>query len=67
MKKVILIVTLSLFGLTAVITAPPSGSIVWAQKKDRDDKKNPAGPPVIRDKGNKDKPKDPPPKKDRKP
>lgn len=67
MKKVFLIVTLSLFGVTTVITAPPSGSVALAQKKGKDEKKNPPGPPVIRDKGSKDKPKEPPPKKEKKP
>ena len=67
MKKVFLIVTLSLFGVTAVFTAPPSGAVVFAQRKDKDDKKNPPGPPVIKDKRGQDKPKEPPPKRDRKP
>lgn len=67
MKKLVLIVTLSLFGASVVVNAPPSGSIVLAQKKDKDDKKNPSGPPVVRDKGKNDKPKDPPSRKDKKP
>lgn len=67
MKKAVLIVTLSMFGMTAVISAPPSGSIVLAQKKGKDEKKNPPGPPVIRDKGNKERPKEPPSKKGKKP
>jgi hypothetical protein len=67
MKKVFLIVTLSLFGVTAVFTTPPSGSVVFAQNKDKDNKKNPPGPPVVKDKGSHDKSKEPPPKKDRKP
>jgi hypothetical protein len=67
MKKLFLLVTLSLFGATAVVTAPPCGSVAFAQKKDKDEKKNPPGPPVIKDKGNRDKPKEPPPKKDKKP
>lgn len=67
MKKVVLIVTMSLFGFTAVISAPPAGSIVLAQKKDKGDKKNPPGPPVIRNKGSQEKPKEPPPRKDKKP
>ena len=67
MKKFFLIITLALFGVTSVVTAPLCGSVAFAQKKDKDDKKNPAGPPVIRDKGGRDKPKEPPPKKDRKP
>ena len=67
MKKVILIVTLSLFGVTTMISVPPSGSVVMAQRKDKGDKKNPPGPPVIRNKGNQEKPKEPPPKRERKP
>lgn len=67
MKKLVLIVTLSLFATTAVVTAPPCGFVAYAQKKDKDEKKNPPGPPVIKDKGNREKPKEPPPKKDKKP
>ena len=67
MKKFFLIITLSLFGATAVFTAPPDGYVAYAQKKDKDEKKNPPGPPVIRDKGNQDKSKEPPPSKDKKP
>ena len=67
MKKLFLIVTLSIFGATAMITARLDGSVAFAQKKDKDEKKNPPGPPVIKDKGSQDKPKEPPPKKDRKP
>lgn len=67
MKKIVLIVTLSMFGVTTAMTAPPSGSVVLAQKKGKDEKKNPPGPPVIRDKGNKERPKEPPPKRDKRP
>lgn len=70
MKKIVLIVTLSMFGVTTAISAPPSGWVVLAQKKGKDEKKNPPGPPVIRDKGNrgeKEKPKEPPRKKEKKP
>ena len=52
MKKAFLILTLSLFGMTTVITAPPVGGVVLAQKKDKDEKRNPPGPPVIKNKGN---------------
>jgi hypothetical protein len=62
MKKVFLIITLSIFGVGAVVTEPPGRAVVFAQRKDKDEKKNPSGPPVIRDKG-KEKPKEPPPKK----
>jgi len=68
MKKFVLIITLSLFGATAVTTAPFGGDIAVAQKKDKDDKKNTPGPPVVKPKGNQgDKSKQPPPKKDKKP
>jgi len=68
MKKAFLILSLSLFGAVAVSPAPGSGSsVVFAQRKDKDDKKNPAGPPVVRPKGGQDKGKEPPPRKDKKP
>lgn len=68
MKKVFLMITLSIFGATAMVGSPGSDSIVFAQKKDKDEKKkDPPGPPVIRDKGKQDKPKEPPPRKDKKP
>ena len=67
MKNLFLIITLSLYGVTAVATAPAGGSVAFAQKKDKDEKKNPPGPPVIKDKGNQEKSKEPPPKKDKRP
>jgi hypothetical protein len=67
MKKFVLIITLSLFGATAITTAPFGGDVAVAQKKDKDDRKNTPGPPVVKDKGNQEKPKQPPPKKDKKP
>jgi hypothetical protein len=67
MKKFVLIITLSVFGATTVATAPFGGNVVVAQKRDKDDKKNTPGPPVIKDKGPQDKSKQPPPKKDKKP
>ena len=61
MKKAFLITLLSLFGSTAMLPAPGSTSVVFAQKKD--DRKDPAGPPVVKPKGGgQDKPKDPPKK-----
>ena len=65
MKKAFLILTLSLFGATTVITAPPAGYVAMAQKKDKDEKRNPPGPPVVKDKGNREKPKEPPKKEKR--
>ena len=67
MKKAFLILTLSLFGVVAVVPAPGGSSVAFAQKKDKDDKKNPAGPPVVKPKGGQDKGKEPPPRKDKKP
>ena len=67
MKKVVLIITLSVFGVTTMVSAPPNGSVALAQKRGKDEKKNPPGPPVIKDKGSQEKPKEPPPKRDRKP
>lgn len=67
MKKAFLIITLSLFGAVAIVPAPGGSSVVFAQKKDKDDKKNPTPPPVVRDKGKQDKAKEPPPRKDRRP
>jgi hypothetical protein len=67
MKKLVLLVTLSLFGVTAMVTNPGGRSVVFAQKDKDEKKKDPPGPPVIKDKGKEDKPKEPPPKKDKKP
>jgi uncharacterized alpha/beta hydrolase family protein len=67
MKKFFLLITLSLFGATALVTIPGSCSVVFAQKDKDEKKKDTPGPPVIKDKGKQDKPKEPPPKKDKKP
>ena len=65
MKKVTLIIFLSLFSAATVLPAPGSTSVVFAQK-DKDDKKNPPGPPVVKPKGGgQDKSKDNPPKKNK--
>lgn len=67
MKKAFLIITLSLFGMTASMPTPGNGSVVLAQRKDKDEKKkDPPGPPVVRDKGKQEKHKDPP-RKDKRP
>jgi hypothetical protein len=66
MKKVVLAITLALFGVTALGTLPSDAVMVYAQKKGEDKKKDPPGPPVVRDKGRDQKPKDPP-KRDKKP
>jgi hypothetical protein len=67
MKKLFLLIALSLFGVTSLAATPCSGSVVFAQKDKDEKKKDPPGPPVIKDKGKQDKPKEPPPKKDKKP
>lgn len=68
MKKFFLIITMSLFGIAAVGTIPGDDSVVFAQKRDRNEKKkDPPGPPVVRDKGKPEKPKEPPPPKGKKP
>lgn len=66
MKKVVLAITLALFGVTALGTVPSDAVMVYAQKKGEDKKKDPPGPPVVRDKGRDQKPKDPP-KRDKRP
>ena len=66
MKKVVLALIISLFGVWALGIAPDATPAVYAQKRD-DRKKDPPGPPVQRDKRG-DRPRDnPPPKRDRKP
>jgi hypothetical protein len=67
MKRVFLIITLAVFGATAVITPAGGPSVAFAQRKEKDEKKNPPGPPVVRDKGKQEKPKEPPPRKEKKP
>ena len=67
MKKGLLVLTLLLFGTVAAVPLPTDSSVVYAQKKDKDDKKNPTPPPVVRDKGKQEKPKEPAPRKDKKP
>jgi hypothetical protein len=67
MKKGFLLFTLFLFGTVAVVPLPTGSSVVYAQKKDKDDRKNPTPPPVVRDKGKQEKPKEPPPRKGKKP
>lgn len=69
MKKVGLAITLALFGATAVVAVPadPVPAAAYDQKRDDDRKrKDPPGPPIVKDKRGDQKPKDPP-KKDKKP
>lgn len=67
MKKFFLCVVIALFSVTAFGSFPTDTSVVYAQKKGEDkgkDKKNPPGPPIVKDKGQPKPPKDKP--KDRK-
>lgn len=66
MKKVFLAIMLALFGVTALGTMPSDAVVVYAQKRGEDKKKDPPGPPVVKDKGRDSKPKEPP-KRDKKP
>jgi hypothetical protein len=67
MKKVLIAIILALFSVTAIGTSTTPALSAYAQKKD-DKKKDPPGPPIVRDKGPRgdDRPKDRP-KKDKKP
>jgi hypothetical protein len=67
MKRILLVILISVFSWTAA-GATPFVSISDDRKKDEQQrKKDPPGPPVVKDKGRYDKPKDQPPKKDKKP
>ena len=63
MKKVFLLIAMVLFGASTVGASPLLYDSAYEQKKGEDKKKDPPGPPVVRDKGKDEKPKDPPPKK----
>jgi uncharacterized alpha/beta hydrolase family protein len=67
MKKFFLIITLSLVGATAIFSPPGDSFVAYAQKDKKDDKKDKPGPPVVRPKEKQERPKEPPPKKDKKP
>ena len=63
MKKSLLVITISLVGMVAVGTIPVGSPVAFGQKKDKDEKKkDPPGPPVVKEKGKPEKPKEPPPK-----
>jgi hypothetical protein len=60
MKKIFTYIFLALFSMTVMGVAPARGAAAYAEfmvgqkdKKDRE-KKDPPGPPVVRDKGKKD-------------
>jgi hypothetical protein len=70
MKKLVLILAMAIFGAFAVGMFPAQSAYAWEDDKNKDKKKDPAGPPVVEDKKKPPKPKDPrkdPPKKDKKP
>ncbi len=70
MKKLVLAITIALFGVTSLGTVSAQGFDLYAQKKDNDkkkDKKDPPGPPVVRDKEPKGKGDKPHPKRDKRP
>ncbi|HYP25711.1 MAG TPA: hypothetical protein VE262_03245 [Blastocatellia bacterium] len=70
MKKIFTYALLALFSITVMGVAPARGLAVYAQfeiaQKDRKEKKDPPGPPVVRDKGKKGEGKKPEPKKGKK-
>jgi hypothetical protein len=60
MKKVVLAISLAMFGVTAVGTLPAHASLAYGQKSEDKKKKDPPGPPIVKDKGQDQKPKEPP-------
>jgi len=65
MKKVVLAITLALWGATAVVAMPEDFLSTSAYDQRRDDdrrRKDPPGPPIVKDKRGDQKPKDPPKK-----
>ena len=67
MKRILLAILISIFSWTAA-GATPFVSISDDRKKDeKQRKKDPPGPPVVKDKGRDDRPKDPPPKRGKRP
>ena len=65
MKKVLLIIAITIFGAGAVGASPKPFMVVYDQKKE-DRKKDPPGPPVVKEKKD-ERPKDAPPKRGKKP
>jgi hypothetical protein len=59
MKKVVLAIALAFFSVNMIGALPTPSSFAYAQKGDDKKKKDPPGPPIVKDKGQ-DKPKNPP-------
>ncbi|HWP43620.1 MAG TPA: hypothetical protein VNO14_10325 [Blastocatellia bacterium] len=57
MKRLFLAILIAVFGITALGSLPVDCSVAYTQKKEDKKKKDPPGPPVVRDKP-KEKPKD---------
>ena len=60
MKKVVLAIALAIFSVTAIGALPTQASFVYAQKSDDKKRKDPPGPPIVKDKRQDSKPKDAP-------
>jgi hypothetical protein len=65
MKKIFVYILLALFSITAMGVVPARDVVVYAQK-DKREKKDPPGPPVVKDKGKKDVPKKDEPRRGKK-
>jgi hypothetical protein len=59
MKKVVLAISLAIFSVTAIDASPMPASLAYAQKGEDKKKKDPPGPPIVKDKGQDSKPKEP--------
>jgi hypothetical protein len=60
MKKAVLTIALAIFSVTAIGALPAHASLAYAQKNEDKKKKDPPGPPIVKDKGQDQRPKDSP-------
>ncbi|MFP5261668.1 MAG: hypothetical protein ACLGJB_07160 [Blastocatellia bacterium] len=60
MKKAVLAISLAIFSVTAIGSAPAHASVAYWQKQEDKKRKDPPGPPIVKDKGQDQKPKEPP-------
>lgn len=60
MKKLVLSISLAIFSVTAIGAMPMQASFAYGQKSEDKKKKDPPGPPIVKDKGQDQKPKEPP-------